>query len=186
MAIYLVTNRSASQVIYRIPEDNIRREFAPRETKKISGEELEKLTFQAGGREILANFLQIQNEQELDNLNIAVEPEYFMTEEQVIELIKNGSVDAFTDALNFAPIGVIDLIKDLSVKLPLENTEKKKVLKEITGFNLDKALENLEAEREASKPAAAAKSDKSAATPAAPTAPAGRKTNPNYKVVKKD
>lgn len=183
MAIYVVRNRSSSQVIYRIPEDGIRREFAPGEQKKISGEELEKLTYQAGGREILANFLQIQSEKELDNLNIPVEPEYFMDETQIKELLTTGSLDAFIDALNFAPIGVIDLIKDMAVSLPLENTEKKKALKDITGFNIEKALANLEAEKEASQPVVAAKDKVKAAAPATT---AGRRTNPNYKVVKKD
>ena len=41
--VYNVKNRSSGMVIYRIPEDNIRREFAPGEVKKISFEELEKL-----------------------------------------------------------------------------------------------------------------------------------------------
>jgi hypothetical protein len=40
-----VKNRSASIVVYAIPEDGIRRSFAPGETKKISYQELEKLTY---------------------------------------------------------------------------------------------------------------------------------------------
>ncbi len=43
--MYNVKNRSSSTVVYRIPEDNIRREFAPGETKRISFGELEKLTY---------------------------------------------------------------------------------------------------------------------------------------------
>ena len=57
--MYNVKNRSSSVVVYRIPENNIRREFAPGETKKIAFGELEKLTYQAGGRELLEKFLQI-------------------------------------------------------------------------------------------------------------------------------
>ena len=51
--IYNVKNRSSSVVVYRIPEDNLRREFAPGETKRIPFSELEKLTYQQGGREML-------------------------------------------------------------------------------------------------------------------------------------
>lgn len=40
-----VKNRSASVVVYKIPEENIRREFAPGESKRISYAELEKLTY---------------------------------------------------------------------------------------------------------------------------------------------
>ena len=55
--IYKVKNRSAGVVIYRIPEDNIRREFAPGEVKSIPFSELEKLSFQAGGPMMMDNFL---------------------------------------------------------------------------------------------------------------------------------
>ena len=54
--IYNVKNRSASMVIYRIPEENIRREFAPGEVKKISLDELTKLSYQSGGQALMANF----------------------------------------------------------------------------------------------------------------------------------
>ena len=43
---YNVKNRSSSVVVYRIPESNLRREFAPGETKRIPFGELEKLTYQ--------------------------------------------------------------------------------------------------------------------------------------------
>lgn len=181
MAICLVTNRSSSQVIYKIPENNIRREFAPGETKKINSEELDQLIFQPGGREIMANFLLIQNEKVVEDLNLNPEPEYYMTEDQVRDLLLSGSYDAFVDALNFAPMGVIDLIKDMAVVLPLENTEKKLYLKEKTGMDLDKILANLRAEAAEANGGTAAQAE---STPK--RAATGRRTNPDYKVVKKD
>jgi hypothetical protein len=52
-----VKNRSGSHVVYTIPEIGVRRSFAPGETKKITYEELEKLTYQSGGMEILSRYL---------------------------------------------------------------------------------------------------------------------------------
>jgi hypothetical protein len=43
--MYNVKNRSTSMVVYRIPEDGIRREFAPGETTRINFRELEKLSY---------------------------------------------------------------------------------------------------------------------------------------------
>ena len=60
--IMIVKNRSASIVVYRIPEKNIRREFAPGETKKIPYGELVDLSYQSGGRALMENFLQISSE----------------------------------------------------------------------------------------------------------------------------
>lgn len=148
---YNVKNRSSSVVVYRIPESNLRREFAPGETKKIPFGELEKLTYQQGGRELLEQFLQIVDEAVTQDLNIHREVEYDMSENQVKELLLTGSIDAFLDALDFAPMGVIDLIKTLSVSLPLTDFNKRKILKEKTGFDVDKALAHIEEEKEDEK-----------------------------------
>ena len=183
--IYNVKNRSSSVVVYRIPEDNIRREFAPGEVKKISFGELEKLTYQQGGREMLEQFLQIVDEVATSNLNVHREIEYDMSENQVRDLLLKGSLDAFLDALDFAPIGVIDLIKSMSISLPLTDLNKRKALKEKTGFDVDKALIHLEEER--------AEENENATPSAAPErrvkteAPApGRRTTSNYKVVNRN
>lgn len=184
--MYNVKNRSSSVVVYRIPENNIRREFAPGETKKIAFGELEKLTYQAGGRELLENFLQIVDEAVTSDLNVHREVEYDMSEAQIKDLLLSGSLDAFLDALDFAPIGVIDLIKTLSVQLPLTDLNKRRALKEKTGFDVDRAIVHIEEER------AAEQSNKIDTSEAAPTrrvktetAPAGRRTTSNYKVTKR-
>lgn len=145
--MYTVKNRSASRVFYKIPEDNIRREFNPGETKRISFEELEKLSYQSGGRELMANFLQIQSAEATSELGIHTEPEYNMSEDQIVELIKTGSLDAFLDCLDFAPVGVIDLLKKFSVSVPLADYDKRQALKEKTGFDVDTALKNMIADK---------------------------------------
>lgn len=186
--IYSVKNRSASQVCYRIPEDGIRRTFAPGESKKITHEELEKLTWQAGGRELLADYLQIQEETALENLGIHTEPEYSMNEEQIKELLLYGSLDAFLDALDFAPSGVIELMKIFAVSLPLTDYDKRKALKKKTGFDVDAALKNIEAEKaEDAKPAPAPSGRRVAAQTTAPaeTAPTRRTSGATYKVIDK-
>ena len=129
--VFNVKNRSAGIVVYRIPEDGIRREFAPGETKRIAYSELEKLSYQSGGTQLIAQYLQVQSDEALDELAVHREPEYKMSEQDVVNLIKGSdNVDEFLDCLDFAPDGIIDLIRTLAVKLPMENTAKKKALKE--------------------------------------------------------
>lgn len=181
--MFNVKNRSTSVVVYRIPESNLRREWAPGEVKRIPFGELEKLTYQPGGRELIANFLQIMENEVTDDLNVHREPEYNMSEEQVRDLILNGSIDAFLDALDFAPIGVIDLIKTMSVQLPITDMAKREALKAKTGFDVDKAIENDHASKEDDKKETIA--DKPAERRVTESAPAGRRTSGNaYKVVK--
>lgn len=52
-----IINRSAGRVYYNIPEMNIRRSFAPQEEKIVTIGELEALSFQPGGKELMLNFL---------------------------------------------------------------------------------------------------------------------------------
>ena len=65
-----VKNRSASRIVYRIPEAGIRREFAVGEVKKIPYGELVKLSYQTGGRELMNSFLQIQSAEAIDGLGM--------------------------------------------------------------------------------------------------------------------
>lgn len=181
--MFNVKNRSTSVVVYRIPESNLRREWAPGEVKRIPFGELEKLTYQPGGRELIANFLQIMENEVTDDLNVHREPEYNMSEEQVRDLILNGSIDAFLDALDFAPLGVIDLIKTMSVQLPITDMAKREALKAKTGFDVDKAIENDRASKEDNKKETIA--DKPAERRVTESTSAGRRTSGNaYKVVK--
>ena len=177
--MYVVKNRSASMVVYKIPEDGIRREFAPGESKKISYNELEKLSYQSGGRALMANFLQIIDENVTENLNIHTEAEYYMSEEQIVELIKNGSLDAFLDCLDYAPVGVIDLLKKYAVALPVTDINKRQALKEKTGFDVDVAIKNAEAEK-----AEDTGVEDNQITPKT-AATTGRRATTNYKVVSK-
>ena len=170
--MYNVKNRSASFVVYKIPESNIRREWQPGESKRISFGELEQLSYQPGGKELMANFLQIVNEEVTESFGIYRQPEYDMSEEQVIDLILNGSLDAFLDALDFAPIGVMDLIKKFAVALPIQDIAKRQALKSKTGFDIDKAIANEMADK-AAEEAPADQTLKPAQT--------GRRTSTSYK-----
>lgn len=174
----LVKNRGAGHVSYKIPEDGVRRSFAPGETKEISYAELEKLTFQPGGMVILTNYLQIMEQEAIKNFGIKAEPEYHMSEADVAKLIKTGSLDSFLDALDFAPTGVIDLIKKLSVDIPLVDMNKRKALKEKTGFDVDAALRHIEEEKEDTGSTILKQTGERRVK--AEAAPAGRRTNPEY------
>lgn len=172
-----IKNRSASQIIYTIPELGIRREFSPGETKIIAFDELEKLNWQAGGRELMMSFLQITENKAIEDLSIPTEVEYHMSEEQIIDLLLNGDLDAYLDCLEFAPVGVIDLIKLYAVELPLTDTRKIEALKEKTGFDAAIAYKNKMADLAPEETAPAAQEEEK--KPAAQTN-GRRRTNVSY------
>ena len=154
-----VKNRSKSNVGYSIPEENLHRNFAPGETKEIDVAELEKLNYRPGGSVILNEYLLINDADIAQKFNSSsIEPEYWLTEEEVIELMKYGSLDKFLDCLDFAPEGVIDLIKSLAVTLPLNDMAKCDAIREKFNFNVVKAIQlNKEANEPDNEEAAPAK-----------------------------
>lgn len=178
--ILKVKNRSASLAVYSIPEINVRREFAPGETKNITYGELEKLSYQPGGRAIMQNFLQIIDPEATGDLGINREPEYDLSEQQIVDLMTNGSLDAFLDCLDFAPVGVIDLIKKFSVSLPLNDIDKRDALKKKTGFDVTVALANMQKEKEDMNTPTVENKERRVKTESAPE---GRRTTPKYNVV---
>jgi hypothetical protein len=134
----------------------------------------------------MANFLQIQSVEATENLGIHTEPEYNMSEDQIVNLIKTGSLDAFLDCLDFAPVGVIDLLKQYSVSIPLADYDKRQALKEKTGFDVDVALKNVLAEKaEDAAPANNIAAGRRVQPEAETVAPGRRTAGTNYKVVSK-
>lgn len=186
--MYEVKNRSSSILAYSIPDEGIKRTFQPGEVKKLSFGELEKLTYQSGGQALINNYFLIKDTEVVQDLNVKTEPEYYLTEAQIVDLIKDGSLDQFLDCLDFAPAGVIELVKDLSVKVPLSDYQKRQALKDKIGFDVDAALRHIEEER------AEMKADsENAIEPAAPkrrvtteAAAPGRRTDGKYKIVSQD
>lgn len=141
--VYEVTNRSGSEVIYNLPDKRIRRSFVPKETKKIPYSELEELMSQPGGRELIYNYLFIRDASIVKALtNKTPEQEYYFTADTIDAWLNSCSLDEFKDALDFAPEGTIELIKDHSVTLPLSDMFKQEALKEKFGFDCARAIKN--------------------------------------------
>ena len=139
-----IKNRSDGTVVYVIPElgdkRNICRSFAAGESKTITMEELEALTFVPGGTVLIKDYLQILDDEALNSISVATEPEYKMSEADIKNLILYGSQDEFLDCLDFAPAGVIDLIKSLAISLPMNDNAKREALFKATGFSVEKAI----------------------------------------------
>lgn len=175
-----VRNRSTGTVVYSVPDFNVRREFAPGEIKEIPQKELAALIQRPGGKNILIKYLQV-NREDIKTLDIArLEPEYFYSGEDVRRIMTLGSQDEFLDMLDFAPAGVINMIKDYAIKLPLSDLRKIEALRKKTGFDTTRALENIKNENGEVEIVEAPKRRVSAET--ASDKPA-RRTTPEYKVI---
>ena len=135
-----VKNRDSGSVGYSLPDTGVHRNFEPGEIKKIPMAELEQLQYIPGGQFTLKNLLLINDQIALDVLNIEPEPEYYYEATDVVKLLTEGTLAQLEDCLNFAPEGVIELIKQKSVELEIPDTNKRKLIQEKTGFSVNNAI----------------------------------------------
>lgn len=140
--ILKVRNRDNGTVGYRVPDLGVVRCFEKGETKEITMEELRKLSYLPGGDYIIRNCLLIDNADAVAELIGDVEPEYYYTEAEIKELlVGRGTLAQLEDCLNFAPRGVLDLVKNIAVKSEINNISKRELIQKKLGFNVSKAIE---------------------------------------------
>ena len=137
-----IINKYDGTVGYDIPDLGIHRDFYPREKKEISYQELEKLSYIPGGETILREYLEITDSEIASKiLHFEPQPEYYYSTEDIINLMKNGTLDQFLDCLDYAPEVVKDTIKELAVNLPLNDVAKRDAIKDKLGLDVSKAIE---------------------------------------------
>lgn len=167
-----VRNRSLGSVGYTIPDmGKYPRRFTTGEVKEIPFEELQKLSYIEGGSYLLQNYLVIEDLEARDEILGNVELEYEYTEADIKNLLLNGSYDALLDCLDFAPKGVIDLVKKIAVDIELNDMKKRNLIFGATGFSIDKAIEinHLTDEKVEDEKPAARRVSTSSQTESAPT-----------------
>ena len=89
----------------------------------------------------ILNNLIIHDKSAVEELLPEAEPEYFYTTKDVDFLLEQGTLDQLKDALDFAPEGVISLIKEQAVKNELNDVKKRDAILEATNFNVTGAIE---------------------------------------------
>ena len=136
-----VTNRARGTTGYTIPDLGIRRQFQHGETKTLTYDELEKLSWIPGGMDLLLNCLVIHDKEIASELLSDVEPEYYYSEQNITKLMQSGSLDQFLDCLDYAPDSVKESIKYLAVTLPLNDVQKRNAIKDVLNFDVAKAIE---------------------------------------------
>lgn len=138
-----VQNLAGHIVVYKIPEDNVKRIFGPDEIKTIAYSELQKLHYQAGGAVLLQDFLSIKDKEVAEEFGVSADlfdHEYSWTQEDVDRVLTKGTLDELHDALDFAPEGIIDLIIKRAIELRIPDINKRELIQKCTGHNINNMI----------------------------------------------
>lgn len=136
-----VTNRSDGTVTYHLPElNNTRRVFNIGESKDITEKELNALFQMNGGAELIRHFLMVED-REWVKKTFDAPIEYFWSKEEIKRCLLEEDKELFSETLDYAPQGVIDIIKLLAWQLPISDLNKIQVIRDKLGFDVLGAIE---------------------------------------------
>lgn len=140
-----VVSKSNGSVSLTDPKTRIGRVWKkPGDVILLTEEEIYSMSAVPGGMYIFKNYLIIKDEKVVRELfREEIEPEYFYDKETIISLLKTGTEDQLADALEFGGEGVITLIKDCAIELRLYDPNKRKMISDASGFDLNTIIDNL-------------------------------------------
>lgn len=134
-----VINRSLGGVGYTLPEMNIRRTFTPGEKKQLEVNELTALYQSPGGAELLRDYLVVLDKEWTEEfLNPPLE--YYWGEEEIKACLLEDELELFSETLDYAPEGVLEIMKDMAWRLPLADLNKVEAIKEKLSFDVMAAI----------------------------------------------
>ena len=163
--------------------------WAENEIKKITFAELKRVSYLPGGTELLRDYLVIEDPAAIEALNVGIDiqeqPEYLYTENEIRDLLFNGSLDELKDFLDFSPDGGIEIAKQIAVNEELPDMRKRKIISEATGFNINTAIEinDMMKDNSIAEDAAPKKQRRVAKETEAAPAPEKPTRRTNYKIV---
>lgn len=140
-----VENMTNVQVGYILPTSNVTRRFIPKVKMRIAASELRELSYQSGGLDLLQNYLRVNNEELAAEFGVSAdsfENEYNWTEADVDNCLLNAELDVLLDALDFAPEGIVEALKNRAVELEISDNQKLKAIGEKTNSDLSVIIKN--------------------------------------------
>lgn len=136
-----VRNLTNHRVGYKVEELNVRRIFQAGEIKKIPVDEIRKLNYNPGGRNLLLGFLAVDNKDMRQELGIEEDAiEFDWTLKDIDDVLLNKPLDVLLDALDFGPDGIKEMLIDRSVDLEIPDAAKRKAIREKTGADVDNKI----------------------------------------------
>ena len=141
-----VRNRASGTVAYVIPALRITRIWDKTgDIINISIDELIELKTISGGQALLDEYLAVEDDEAVKLLyDYELPPEYNYGEAEIDYLLHAGTNEQLFDALDYAPIGVLEMIKSMAIKERPDTTAKVEAINKKFGIDLLLIIKNAE------------------------------------------
>ena len=108
-------------------------------------QELRILNFTTGGAVLIRDFLNIGNQELRQEFGLDPDQiEYDWTQADVDRVLTTGSMEELEDALDFAPEGIVDMIKSRAVALRIPDMNKRNAIYKKTGADINMQIQYAE------------------------------------------
>ena len=136
----VVVNRKQGGLTILIPDLNVRKRFAKTGAfSTMTVGELEALKISPGGERVLKEYLRIEDAEVADHiLDGQVEAEYNYGEKEIDFLLYKATTEQLLDALDFAPEGVLEIIRAKAIEKWPNTTDKLIAINEKFSISLEK------------------------------------------------
>lgn len=140
-----VENLSDLQVGYVLASSKVTRRFMPHVYMSISARELRELSYQRGGLYLLQNYLRIYNKDLAAEFGVSKDSfdhEYNWTSDDIDACLKSSDINKLLDALDFAPQGIVDTIKQRAIDMEIPDKRKLEAIGKRTNCDMESIIRN--------------------------------------------
>lgn len=138
-----VTNFMNHKVVFALPEYNRRYAFNAYEKKQIPAGQLRALNSSNGGHVLLMDYLHVGSVPLAHELGVPEDCiEYNWTKTDVDNCLLKEPIEVLEDALDFAPKGIVEMLKDRAVELEIADNNKRTAIFEATGADITNIIAN--------------------------------------------
>lgn len=179
-----VRSRARGKVVYIIDALRVRRVWEkPGDVINISIDELVELRTVKGGQTLLDKYLVVEDDEAITMLyDYELPPEYKYGEAEIDYLLHAGTNEQLFDALDYAPEGVLQMIRAMAIKNKPDTTAKVEAINKKFNIDLLTVIKNAEDNGDSDNNSETTQARRSAPVELSPEQ---KKSTSKYKVVDK-
>lgn len=121
------------------------RRLTPGYAIRVPAKEIRELFFSPGGAVLIQNFIHVGNKDLAMECGVSEDSydhEYSWEEKDIEECLNHEDINVLLDALDFAPYGVIEWLKDKAIELEISDNTKIQAISKKTGVDIAAAIKN--------------------------------------------